>query len=153
MQSKPTHEQAQLHLQVFDQRRETRLRQARDWFFKNYFADTWPEAMRIAAPGTEGGTNFMMVVSYWEQACALLNYGLLHDDLFFETTGEFFGVWERIRPTIAEGREQWGNQHFLGNLEKAAERFESWMEERDPGHIAKMREFMKQMRSQSAKAA
>jgi hypothetical protein len=32
------------------------------------------------------------VIGYWEQACALLNYGLLHEDLFFETSGEFFGV-------------------------------------------------------------
>ncbi len=153
METKPTHEQAQLHLQVFEQRREPRLRQARDWFFKNYFAETMEEAMRIAAPMTEGGTNFMMVVSYWEQACALLNYGLLHDDLFFETSGEFFGVWERIKPTITEGRKQWGNQIFLANIEKAAQRYEAWMEKRSPGHISKMREFMKQMRSQMAKAA
>lgn len=153
MESKPTHEQAQLHLQVFEQRREARLRQARDWFFRNYFADTWEEAMRIASPGNEGGTNFMMVASYWEQACALLNYGLLHEDLFFETSGEFFGVWERIKPTIAQGRKQWSNPLFLANLEKAAQRFEAWMEKRAPGHIATMREFMKQMRGQMAKAA
>ena len=153
MESKPTHEQAQLHLQVFDQRREARLRQARDWFFKNYYADNWGDAMKIAAPGTEGGTNFMMVVSYWEQACALLNYELLHDGLFFETSGEFFGVWERLRPTIAQGREQWANHQFLANMEKAAQRYEAWTEKRSPGHIAKMREFMKQMRAQTAKAA
>jgi hypothetical protein len=153
MSTKPTFEQAQLHLQVFEQRREARLRQARDWFFKNYFADTWADAMKAAAPGTEGGTNFMMVASYWEQACALLNYGLLHEDLFFETSGEFFGVWERIKPTIAEGREQWSSKTFLTNLEQAAQRFEVWSEKRSPGHIAKMRDFMKQMRTQMAKAA
>lgn len=153
MATKPTFEQAQLHLQVFEERREPRLRQARDWFFANCFANTWEEAMRIAAPGTEGGTNFMMVVGYWEQTCALLNYGLLHEDLFFETTGEFFGVWERIKPTIGAGREQWGTKLFLANLEKAAQRYEEWMEKRSPGHLAKMREFMKQMQSQMKKAA
>ena len=83
----------------------SRLRQARDWFFANCFADTLDEAMHIAPPGTEAGTNFMMVISYWDQACALLNYGLLHEDLFFETSGEFFGVWNRIRPTIQGGPE------------------------------------------------
>jgi hypothetical protein len=144
--TKPTYEQAQLHLQVFEQRREARLRQARDWFFKNYYADTMDEAMRIAAPGTEGGTNFMMVCGYWEQACALLNYGLLHEDLFFETSGEFFGVWERLKPTIAEGRQRWANRQFLANLEKAASRYETWIESRSPGHVAAMRQFMKQMR-------
>jgi hypothetical protein len=92
MASNPTHEQAQLHLQLYEQRREPRLRQARDWFWANCYADTLDEAMRIAPPGTEAGTSFMMVISYWDQACALLNYGLLHEDLFFETNGEFFGV-------------------------------------------------------------
>src|SRR5947209_18965789 len=94
METRPTHEQAQLHLQLYEERREARLRQARDWFFKNYIVESFDDAMRIAAPGTEGGTFAMMVLSYWEQACAMLNYGLLHEDLFFETTGEFFGVWE-----------------------------------------------------------
>jgi hypothetical protein len=153
MENKPTYEQAQLHLQVYEMRREARLRQARDWFFKNYFVDSMDESMRIAAPGTEGGTFTMMVFSYWDQACALLNYGLLHEDLFFETSGEFFGVWERVRPVIKEGRERWSNQLFLANVEKAANRFEAWIEKRSPGAVAKMREFSKQMRPKAGKAA
>ncbi len=152
MATKPTYEQAQLHLQVFEQRREARLREARDWFFRNYFADTMTDSMRIAAPGTPGGTNVMMVFSYWEQACALLNYGLLHEDLFFETSGEFFGVWERVRATIKEGREMWKNPQFLAHVEKAAERYERWIETRAPGHLARMREFMKTFRTQQQAA-
>ncbi|MGI9102989.1 MAG: DUF4760 domain-containing protein [Terriglobales bacterium] len=151
--TKPTFEQAQLHLQIFEQRREPRLRQARDWFFKNFFADTLDEAMRIAPMGTEAGTNFMMVISYWDQACAFLNYGLLHEDLFFETSGEFFGVWERVKPTLEEGRKRFANKIFLAHLEKAANRFERWTEERTPGQIAAMRQMMKQMRTQAGKAA
>ena len=151
--SKPTHEQAQLHLQVYEMRREARLRQARDWFFSNYFVDSMDDAMRIAAPGTEAGTNSMMVFGYWDQACALLNYGLLHEDLFFETSGEFFGVYERVKPILQQGREMFGNKQFLGHLEKAANRYETWMEGRSPGAIAKMREFGKQMRAKTGKAA
>lgn len=152
METKPTHEQAQLHLQVYDLRREARLRQARDWFSKNYFAETFEEAMRVAAPMSENGTNFMMVVSYWEQACALLNYGLLHEGLFFETSGEFFGVWERVKPIIPSLRERFSNKTFAANLEKAAQRYETWTETRSPGQIAAMRQFMKQMRPQQTAA-
>jgi len=152
MEAKPTHEQAQLHLQVYDLRREPRLRQARDWFFKNYFADNFDEAMRVASPMTEGGTNFMMVVSYWDQACSLLNYGLLHEDLFFETSGEFFGVWERVKPTIPQSRERFTNKAFLAHMEKAAQRYEAWVESRSPGQVAAMRQFVKQMRSQQTAA-
>jgi hypothetical protein len=153
MDSKPTHEQAQLHLQVYDLRREARLRQARDWFFKNYIVEKFDDAMRIAAPGTEGGTLAMMVISYWEQACALLNYGLLHEGLFFETSGEFFGVWERLKPIVPEARERFVDKQFLAHMERAAKRFESWMEGRSPGHIAAMRQFMKQMTGQLAAGA
>jgi len=32
------------------ERRETRLREARDWFFKNYFVNSMEDSMRIAAP-------------------------------------------------------------------------------------------------------
>jgi hypothetical protein len=153
MDSKPAFEQAQLHLQVYEQRREARLRQARDWFFQNYFPENFDEAMRIAAPGTEAGVFLGMVVGYWEQACALLNYGLLHEDLFFETSGEFFVVWERVKPTVAEGRERFKYKGFLAHVEKTAQRYETWVEGRSPGHIAAMREFMKQMRPKPAKAA
>src|SRR6516164_8957190 len=153
MGTKPTFEQAQIHLQVFEERREARLRQAREWFFANCFANTWEEAMRIAAPGTEGGTNFMMVVSYWEQACALLNYGLLHEDLFFETSGEFFGVWERVKKIVPQARERFANKQYLAHLEKATQRFESWSQHRSPGHLAAMREFMEEMSSQLAAKA
>jgi hypothetical protein len=151
--TRPTYEQAQLHLQVYEQRREPRLRQAREWFFNNYFANNLDEAMRVAPPGSEPGAFLMMVFSYWEQACALLNYGLLHEDLFFETNGEFFGVWERVRNHIHEGRERFVNKLFLANVEKAANRYESWIESRSPGHIAAMRQWMKQMETQAQKAA
>jgi len=153
METKPTHEQAQLHLQIYEMRREARLRQARDWFFSNYFPDTLEDSMRIAPPGTETGAFTMMVFGYWDQACALLNYGLLHEDLFFETSGEFFGVWERVKPTIQQGRERFANQQFLKHLEKAANRFETWIEARSPGHTAAMRQFTKQMRAELGKTA
>jgi hypothetical protein len=153
MDSKPTFEQAQLHLQVYEQRREARLRQARDWFFKNYHVSSLDDAMRIAPMGSEAGAFASMVVSYWEQACALLNYGLLHEDLFFETSGEFFGVWEAVKPVAAQFRERFVYKGFCANLEKAAQRYEKWIESRSPGHITAMREFMKQMRAQTAKAA
>ncbi len=153
MDTKPTHEQAQLQLELFEQRREARLRQAREWFQKNYWVESFEDAMKIAAPGTEAGTNAMMVAGYWEQACAMLNYELLHEDLFFSTTGEFFMTWERMKPMVAGFRKQFANPHVFEHLEKAAGKFEAWSEKRSPGHVARMREFVQQMRAQGAKAA
>lgn len=149
----PTHEQGQLQLQLFEARREPRLRQARDWFQANYFVENFEEAFRVAGPGTENGLNFIMTVSYWDQACAYLNHGLLHEDLFFETTGEFFAVWERVKPIIKDARERFSNKLFLANLEQAANRFETYMEQRSPGAIAGMRNMQQMMRKQARTAA
>ncbi len=153
MDTKPTFEQAQLHLQVYDQRREAKLREARTWFFRNYHVTSLEDSNRIAPMGSETGTYVSMVVGYWEQACALLNYGLLHDDLFFETSGEFFGVWEMVKPVVPALRQQFVSKTFCANLEKAAQRYEKWVESRSPGHIAAMREFMTKMRTQTAAKA
>jgi hypothetical protein len=151
--TKPTYEQAQLHLQVYDLRREARLRQARDWFFKNYRFNSLDEAMRIAAPGTETGALAGMVLSYWEQACALVNYGLLNEQLFFETSGEFFGVWEHVKPIVAQARDLFVDRQFLAHIETTARRYEAWSERRNPGHVEAMRQFIRQMQSQSGAAA
>ena len=153
MDTKPTHEQAQLHLQIYDLRREVKLRQARDWFFKNYHVQTPEDAMRIAPPGSENGALAGMVLSYWEQACALLNAGLLNEDLFFSTSGEFFGVWELTKPIVPQIREQWKYKLYLAELEKAARRYEAWIEKRSPGHVDAMREFMKTMLTQQKSKA
>lgn len=153
MGTKPTHEQAQLHLQVYDLRRETRLREARDWFQRNYHFETLEEAMKQAAPGTEHGTFVGMVIGYWEQAATLLNYGLLHEDLFFETSGEFFGVWEQLKPVVPQFREAFKAPNLLANLEKAAKRFEEWSNQRSPGQIDAMREWMQQERAKAKGAS
>ena len=115
--------------------------------------ETIDDAMRLAPPGTETGAFVGMVIGYWEQACALLNYGLLHEDLFFETSGEFFVVWELLKPVVPQFRERFADQNLLANLEKAAQRFEAWSERRSPGHIAAMRQFMQQRRTAAAVAA
>ena len=118
----------------------------------NYKAETFDEAMRIAPFGTEHGNYVGMVIGYWEQACALLNYGLLNEDLFFETSGEFFAVWEALKPVVPEFRERFVDKNLLANLEKAAQRFEAWSERRSPGHIAAIREFIQQQRTPTATA-
>src|ERR1700721_3835553 len=124
MDTKPTYEQGKLQLEIYDLRREAKLRQAREWFFKNYFVENMEDFKKVAPMGTEQGAFAMMVLTYWDQACAYLNFGLLHEDLFFETSGEFFGVWERVKPVIPQFRKIFANPQFFAHLEKAADRLE-----------------------------
>jgi hypothetical protein len=78
---------------------------------------------------------------------------LLNDDLFFETSGEFFFVWETLKPVVGEFRAAFKDPNMLKNLETAAQRFEQWSDQRSPGHIAAMREYMQQERAKAKSAA
>jgi hypothetical protein len=150
---KPTHAQAQLQLQLYDLRREAKIRQAREWLMQNYFVESAEDSNRIAPPGSQEGTHLMMVVSYWDQACALLNYGLLHEQLLFETSVEFYAVWERLKPIVAPIRERYHMKQWVVHLEKAARRFEKWMEKQSPGALDAMRQYTQLMRAASAEQA
>ena len=57
MEHKATHEQAKLQLELYDLRREAKMREARDWFFKNYWVDSMEDAMKLAGPheGAQAG--------------------------------------------------------------------------------------------------
>jgi hypothetical protein len=73
---------------------------------------------------------------------------LLHEDLFFETSGEFFAAWERVKPVSPEYRKLFSNPGFFAHLEQAAQRFETWCEARNPGALAAMRQMMAQPQKQ-----
>jgi len=135
---KPTHAQAQLHLQLYDLRREARLRQARDWFLQHYLPEKPEDMLRLAPPGSPENTSMRMVISYWDQACVFLDHGLLHQELLFETTNEFYIVWQRIRPFVAGIRDYLKNPRLFEALEKHATAYEVWAERRTPGYVAAM---------------
>lgn len=149
-EAKATHAQAQLQLQLYDLRREAKLREARDWFTKNFFIDSVDDYGVIAPPGSQEGTYVAMITSYWEQACAMLNRGLLHEQLFFESAGEFYFVWDRLKPAVAAMRERYHMKYWGANMEKASNRYEKWVERQSPGALKAWREFAKQMRAAAA---
>ncbi len=49
-EQKPAHARAQLQLQLYDLRREAKIRQAREWFMQNYFVESIEDGNRIAQP-------------------------------------------------------------------------------------------------------
>jgi len=83
-----------------------------------------------------------MVVTYWEMVGSIVNSGLIKQDFFFQNTGEFFGVWEKIKDLIPAVREAYGNPHLWENLEIMAGSYEEWMGKRSPAAIEAYRQRM-----------
>jgi hypothetical protein len=140
-----TNEQVNLMLRLYEDRREPRLREARDWFSANFHAKTAEDLMRVGPPGTKENTYVRMVLGYWEMVASIVNRGLIDEEFFFESNGEQWVVWEQVKPVISEWRAMFSSPNFLANLEQHVARLEAWREKRNPGSNEAIRKVMAQM--------
>ena len=144
-----TYEEVNLMLRLYDMRRESRLRQARNWFVDHFQPTSVEEMTQQFAPGSEEYTNIRMVISYWDMVASIVNRGLINDELFFESNGEIWVVWDRIRNIVPTWRAAFKNPTVFLNMEETCKRFEAWREKRAPGSSAAMRQMMAQMKPKS----
>jgi hypothetical protein len=140
-----THEQVNLMLHLYELRRETKLREARDWMSQNFHPKTTDEAMKIVPPGSKENGYMRMVIGYWEMVASIANRGLVDEELFFENSGEQWGVWEAVKDLVPTWRAMFGNAHFLANLEEHCKRLDEWREKRTPGSVEALRKVYAQM--------
>jgi hypothetical protein len=101
---KPTHADAELMLHLYELRRDPELRKARQWFLTEFHAESWTEIKLRYLTHTDEDRHFRMTTSYWEMVGTLVNRGVLHDELFFDHTGEDIVTWERCKSWIEEAR-------------------------------------------------
>lgn len=108
---------AQIILQLYDLRRDTEMRKARNFIS----AELWPESaedtLRIARayPSPEN-TWLRQVTSYWEMAASFVLRGALDEGLFFDASGEMYCVYAKFRPFLPEIRQKL--PYFLLSVEK-----------------------------------
>ena len=149
---KVTHEQVKLMLQLYEMRREPRLREARDWYFAKFHPASLDDIAKQAPMGSPASASMRMVISYWEMVASIVNRGLIDEDFFFENTGEQWVVFEQVKPVLGAWRAMFNSPNFLKNLEEQCTRLEAWREKRNPGSNETMRKMMAQM-AQMAQAA
>ncbi|MBM3811667.1 MAG: hypothetical protein FJW20_08510 [Acidimicrobiia bacterium] len=128
-----TYDDVNLVIRLYELRRETKLRTARDWFISSCKPKSFEELMKQCPPGSPENTNLRMVASYWDMAASFITAGVLNAGLFFESNREMLVVWERLKPAIKGLREAYQDQLMMSNLESVAADYVGWMEERQPG--------------------
>jgi hypothetical protein len=142
------HEDADLILKLYDLRRETVMREARNWLFT--FNPTSLQDVIDTLMGDHSG-HFRMVVSYWDMACALVTSGAIDEELFNETNGEHIFVYMKVEPIIQEVRTLFDNPDFCKNLEAVVKRIPN-IETRLPAMRERMTKFA-EMREAKVQAA
>ncbi len=83
-----THHDADLILRLYDLRRESVMRKAREWFI-GWFPGT-PEEARSACSGMGRQDNAYVrqVTSFWEMSFSIANSGAIDTELYAKNSGE-----------------------------------------------------------------
>ncbi len=80
---------------------------------------------------------------------SIVNRGLINDELFFESNGEIWVVWDRMHTIVPIWRSAFKNPQLFSNIEDTCKRLEAWRERRAPGSSAAMRQMMDQARQKA----
>jgi hypothetical protein len=108
-------------LKLYELRQEPELRRARSWMTQEF----WPasvEEIRVVMndSGSEKNCWFLQVTTYWEMAAALVNHGILAQELFVDANSEPFFLAAKFWPYLQEIRAE--SPMFLMQLERLMER-------------------------------
>lgn len=110
------YESAQLNLKLFELRRDPVLREAREWFIREFNPESLTDV--IAAVTGERNPSFRMVVGYWDMAASLVTTGAIDGDAFRAAHGEIFGAFSKIHPFLSEMRTTYGEIEFCKHIEE-----------------------------------
>jgi hypothetical protein len=132
MKHPATYDDANLILELYDLRREPRLREARKWFGGAPQFQSREDWLKHAPSGSEENASYRMVVTYWEMVASLVASGVLNAELFFASNLEMLFVWEKIRILLPEVRTAQKNPMLYQNLEQVATEYLEHMKAGSP---------------------
>ena len=120
MAKKPTPQDAQVIMKLYDLRREPELRKARDWWLTKFWPDTADDFMKIAGElGSQENNWLRQGGGYWGMAAALVSSGAVNRELFLQPaiSGEMFFMFAKVRPFLPELREKLGDPQAFRGIE------------------------------------
>ena len=119
--SLPNHHDAELVLKLYDLRRESVMRDARNWvatFNPKSIDDVMAVMGNFAA---KENAYLRQVFSYWEMVASFIVHGTLNADLAFDTLGEMYFVYAIIEPVLEDFRTKFSSPDFFRNVQKVVE--------------------------------
>ena len=119
MPKKPTAEDAQITMRLYELRREPEMRKARAWFATFVPRSAEDVIQLINGVPPQENAWFRQVSSYWDMAASFVLHGALNEELFVDNSGEMFFVLGKVYPFLKEIREKTSTP-YLQRVEKVA---------------------------------
>ena len=108
-------ESATLNLKLFELRREPVLREAREWFLREFNPETMEELIALASGPRNASVR--MVLGYWDFAASLVTSGAIDAGAFLAAHNEIVGTFSKVFPFLVEGRRLSGEPDFCKHIE------------------------------------
>ena len=141
--SSTAYESATLLIRLYELRREPTMREARNWFAREFNPASIDEVMQ-ALNGPHSG-HFRMASSYWDMAASFVLNGAIDEKMFNDANGEQLGVFAKMEPFLTDYRARSGSPKYLSQLEQVVMRRPGAEEQ-----LASIREWFKQRAAAAA---
>jgi hypothetical protein len=109
--------QAELILKLYEIRRETALRAARDYVGGEFKPKSVDDFVSLVKDGGKPSGHILQVYGYWDMVAAFVVHGALDESLIFDTCQEMYFQFGKIQPYLAGFREQMNLPEFLRSIE------------------------------------
>ena len=103
---KPDHHDAQLVMQVYDLRRESRNALGQFW------PKTYDDVLAVVKPEHPMNAAFRQVSTYWEMVYGMVKHGVAHPGYFLESNGEGMFLFAKIEPFLQAYRKDYSPRAF-----------------------------------------
>ena len=117
MKTKNALKQAELILKLYEIRRETALRSARDYVGGEFQPKSVDEFVSLVKDGGKPSGHILQVYGYWDMVAAFVVHGALDESLIFDTCQEMYFQFEKIQPYLAGFRQKMDLPEFLKSME------------------------------------
>jgi hypothetical protein len=116
---KPDYHDAKLMLRVYDMRRESRTREARDKLNFGFWPKSFDDVKAVQQTDHELNFAWRQLSGYWELVYGLARHGIVNADYLCESNGEGMFFYAKVRQYLSQIRETAAPTAFQ-NLEWAA---------------------------------
>ena len=117
MKTKNALKQSELILKLYEIRRETALRAARDYVGGEFMPKSVDKFVSLVKDGGKPSGHILQVYGYWDMVAAFVVHGALDEALIFDTCQEMYFQFEKIQPYLAGFREKMNLPEFLRSIE------------------------------------
>ncbi len=117
MKTKNALKQAELILKLYEIRRETSLRTARDYVGGEFQPKSVEEFVSLVQNGGKPSGHILQVYGYWDMVAAFVVHGALDESLILDTCQEMYFHFEKIQPYLAGFRQKMDLPEFLKSME------------------------------------